>query len=581
MLSSPSPFKKPRIMDLDSDSPVAKIADNSLPIPPNQSELSPLNFNSTSVNFEHAPSFSEILSRSHVHNHFSPYQQPHIQPQSAQIRATPIHSLTGHDHQRPLIQPQSAEIRVTPIHSLTGHAHQRPLIQQDSFNKAKIIQSSSESYSALLCLASRDPRNRREAWTIINQVKQITDYGEEILNQYLTQNEFDKAYNFLFILSFFNKDFTKIFRINNDRRLVSAESTIKAMHYIVENLHDKLLPLINVFASDNLSTMLYLHDANKAKTTLGNLCELIKEDSFQELKTIFPGKTAGSFLSKTSNFIKDPDKILKDILDNIENVKLINRAGFNSPQISRIFSPSRHNFGIQVKSFVKHINLIKDLIGEDDDKKNLFSVFLNKITKDFDTIIPLFCKIDFFEAFKSEDIRSKINQSKIFDKLRDMKGQFKITDELLKSFEILIAPKTSYLSSTKEKYLQPDSHLKDSRSGFASFEPAPPLTFSPPSASISAHPIARIADPISASTFTFYESSASKSSRGEAVKDTQPILKVLITNNKRPNPNLSASVRNNDSSLEEAPSSNPIPSGILASPTSKSPNAIGDGGVAL
>jgi hypothetical protein len=160
-----------------------------------------------------------------------------------------------------------------------------------------------------------------------------------------------------------------------------------------------------------------------------------------------------------------------------------------------------------------------------------------------------------------------------------MKGQFKITDELLKSFEILIAPKTSYLSSTKEKYLQPDS--QDSGSGFASFEPAPPLTFSPPSASISAQPIARIADPFSTSTFTFYESSASKSSRGEAVQDAQPILKVLITKNNRPNPNLSASVRNNDSSLEEAPSSNPIPSGILASPASKNPNAIGDGGVAL
>jgi hypothetical protein len=557
MLSSPSPLKKPRIMALDSDSPVAKIADNSLPIPPNQFELPPLNFNSTSVNFERVPSFGEILSQAHVHNHFSPYQQPHIQPQSAQIR-------------------------VTPIHSLTGHAHQRPLIQQDSFNKAKIIQSSSEAYSALLCLASRDPRNRREAWTIINQVKQITDYGEAILNQYLTQNEFDKAYNFLFILSFFNKDFTKIFRINNDKHMVSAENTIKVMHYIVENLHDKLLPLLNVFASDNLSTMLYLYDTDKAKTTLGNLCELIKKDPFQELKTIFPGKTAGSFLSKTSNFIKDPDKILKDILDNIENVKLINRAGFNSTQISRIFSPSRYNFGIQVKSFVKHINLIKDLIGgEDDDKKNFFSAFLNKITKNFDTIIPLFCKIDFFEVFKSQDIRSKINQSKIFDKLRDMKGQFKITDELLKSFEILIAPKTSYLSSTKEKDLKPDSHLKDSGSGFASFEPAPPLAFSPASASISAQPIAHIADPISASTFTFYESSASKSSREEAVKDSQPILKALITNDKRPNPNLSASVRNNDSSLEEAPSSNPIPSGILASPASKNPNAVGDGGVAL
>lgn len=112
--------------------------------------------------------------------------------------------------------------------------------------------------------------------------------------------------------------------------------------------------------------------------------------------------------------------------------------------------------------------------------------------------------------------------------------------------------------------------------------PLAPLTSSPASVSISVQPFARIADPISAPTFTFFESFNPKSSRGETVKNAQPILKVLITADKRLNPNLIASLSNNDPSLAiEAPSSNPIPSGILASPASKNPNAVGAGGVAL
>ena len=559
---TPPPLKKPRIMALDSDSPVAEIANDRLPIPTNQFELPPLNFNSTSLNSEIIPSVRELLSQAQDRSQF----QAHISPS-----------------RRAFIQPQPAQFQIIPIHSLIADDDHGFPIQQDSFNKAKIIESSNKAYNALICLTSKDPENKSKASAVINQVKQISDYGEAILNQYLTQNEFDKVYNFLFILSFFNKDFKKIVRVNNDRHIVSAKNTTNVIHYIVENLHDKLLPLLNVFASDNLSTMLYLYDTDKAKTTLDDLCELIKEDPFQDLKTIFPREKTGSFLSKIANNIQYPNKILKDILINVENIKLIDQEGFNDTQISRIFSSSGYNFENQVKSFVKHINLIKGLIGDNDDKKNFFSLFLSKISKDFNNLIPLFCKIDFFEAFETLDIKS-INQSKVFGKLKDMKGQFKITDEFLKSFEILIAPKTSYSSSAKKRSLQPpDSHLKDSDSGFASFEPlALPLSSSPASASISVQPFARIADPISAPTFTFFESFNPKSSRGETVKNAQPILKALITADKRLNPNLIASLRNNDPSLAiEAPSSNPIPSEILACPASKNPNAVGAGGVAL
>ena len=558
---TPPPLKKPRIMALDSDSPVAEIENDRLLIPTNQFELPPLNFNSTSLNSEIIPPVRELLSqaqdRSQFQAHISPSRRAFIQPQSAQFQTIPIRSLIAdYDHGFP--------------------------IQQDSFNKAKIIESSNKAYNDLICLTSKDPENKSKASAVINQVKQISDYGEAILNQYLTQNEFDKVYNFLFILSFFNKNFKKIVRANNDRHIVSAENTINVIHYIVENFHDKLLPLLNVFASNNLSTMLYLYDTDKAKTTLDDLCELIKKDQFQYLKTIFPREKTGSFLSKIANTIQHPNKILKDILINVENIQSIAQEGFNDTQISRIFSASGYNFENQVKSFVKHINLIKDLIGRDNDKKDLFSMFLSRISKDFDTLIPLFCKIDFFEAFSKQCIKS-ISQSKVFGKLKDMKGQFKITDEFLKSFEILIAPKNSYSSSAKKRSLQPNSHLKDSGSGFASFEPlALPLTSSPASASISVQPFARIADPISAPTFTFFESFNPKSSRGETVKNAQPILKALITADKRLNPDLIASLSNNDPSLAiEAPSSNPIPSGILASPASKNPNAVGAGGVAL
>ena len=90
----PPPLKKPRIMALDSDSPVAEIANDRLPIPANQFELPPLNFNSTAVNFETAPSFRELLSqaqdRSQIQAHISPSPRAFIQPQSAQFQIIPI-----------------------------------------------------------------------------------------------------------------------------------------------------------------------------------------------------------------------------------------------------------------------------------------------------------------------------------------------------------------------------------------------------------------------------------------------------------------------------------------------------------
>ena len=181
-------------------------------------------------------------------------------------------------------------------------------------------------------------------------------------------------------------------------RVFERDPSLK--QYVVENCDKLLFPLLAFFSPSSLKNILFLCNLERAQTVLHELNHIIAEDPrFTELKNLFPSNI-GSFIARVANQNTNPQILLQEILDNIDKLKIIKSTfGFDSDQISSIFSASRTSFSRKVDDIIRHKDIIIKWIKESG-LATIVALLSNK--NNLNDTIPIFDKLNIHLIIKNK-----------------------------------------------------------------------------------------------------------------------------------------------------------------------------------
>ena len=247
-------------------------------------------------------------------------------------------------------------------------------------------------------------------------------------------------------------------------RVFERDPSLK--QYVVENCDKLLFPLLAFFSPSSLKYILFLSNLERAQTVLHELNHIIAEDpKFTELKNLFPSNI-GSFIARVANQNTNPQILLQEILDNINKLKIIKSTfGFDSDQISSIFSASRTSFSRKVDDIIRHKDIIIKWIKESG-LNAIVALLSNK--NNLNDAIPIFDKLNIHLIIKDQLINIKDLKSfnSIRTRIKFLKLQNSIEDYRIKDEDLDKLSKFSKSDSKKtdSQDPHPDSLIRERRS---------------------------------------------------------------------------------------------------------------------